>query len=241
MEKVIEQIQDDLDNLKFRYYLVTNNADIDIYYGDIVKIIDLRFNATGKATTIFQAEILCDVETTVSGITYTDAVVKAIYEVNEQELDDYYPTQTWTDGEHILHLYKNFIITQDNLLMHLEVYLQADGGDVHIDNGHMRASLYGQNLVASDEWDGIIEIEERITSFNLDEISVIAATDSVNVTKQIPESANSSDTVSIIPFDELTMVTAVDRCVVNFIGNAARITEDGDTRITEDGNIRYTE
>lgn len=241
LEKVVEQIQEDLDNLKFRYYLITNNADINIHDGDITKVIDLRFSATGAVTTIFQAEILCDIDTTVDGITYGDTKVKAIYEINEVELADYYPTQTWDDGDHIFHLYKNITIAKDNLMMHLEVYLQADGGDVYIANGHLRASLYGQNLVASDEWDGILELEEQISPITLNEIAMVTAADSIETDTQIPETSQPTDTASIISFYEISMANALDHCNVNFIGNLKRITENGDTRITETDDVRYTE
>lgn len=152
-------------NDKIRYYIFKNMEDVEIEDGDEEKIIEIRFQTTKATTLIFQAEVLCDVETTVDGINYTDAVLKATYKINHGEIEDYYPTQVWQDGKRILHLVKFFNITTPANITLFEVYLEVNGGTVRINEGQLSGCIYGQNLYATDKWGG--EVEDEAEAFIL--------------------------------------------------------------------------
>jgi hypothetical protein len=152
---------------KIQYYILTNLSEIDVEDGNQEKIIDILFQTTKPTIVAFQAEVLCEVETTVDGIDYDDCRIKVTYELDDVELTDYYPMETWQDGKHLLHLIKFLNITDNTSIRTFEVFLEADGGSVHIDIQALNGSLYGQNLVASDDWDGTIKVEEDAPSFEL--------------------------------------------------------------------------
>lgn len=240
LEQVVSQIQDDLDNLKFRYFLITNGDKIIVHDNEKKVVVDLYFTATKATTTVFQAEVLCQVETNQSGIDVYDNELQVYYELDTIE-STIVPKEDWTDGNHILHLFRYFTISEDKKLAHLKVYFKSLNGKITVNIGELRASLYGQNLVAEDEWNGVFEITEQVSSFNLVNFSFADATESVNVRRITPYRAQPSETVAPITLLNLTFANATDEVHARVMGEMTRLTEDGDTRITEDENTRITE
>lgn len=181
LNSIVDEIIDDIDSLTIRYYLITNTEDIEVLDTQTEKIVEISFQAKKDTTVVFQLEALVDVETTHvnNTVDYYDEQLKVTYELNEQEIVDYYPVETWQDGKHILHLMKYFTVLESETAMKLEVYLTSTGGDVSIEVNRMRAMLYGQNLVASDKWNGRIEIEENSSIFELPVMIFGTYTDSV--------------------------------------------------------------
>ena len=183
LKKIVEVMQNDLDNLAFRYYLITNTSDIEIGDGETKSIFndDLRFTATKNTVVVFQAEILLEVETTVDDDDYYDAEAVFEYTFNSAPITDYTPTEIWTDGNHVMHLLKYFEIRNSGTENILDVTLTMTGGSASISSANMRGGLYGQNLVASDEWNGYIRIRETPSLWNMVDITFNAATDTESV------------------------------------------------------------
>ena len=144
---------------KIQYYSFTNADDIKIEDGETHTIINIRFQCTQPTVAIFHAEVLLEAETTVEGITYNDAVGQILYYMNSDLVSDYEPKQVWMDGQHMLHLlyYFNLQSTQIN---DFDVRLNMTGGSAYIRQMNIKAAIYGQNLYATDKFDGIIKIEE---------------------------------------------------------------------------------
>lgn len=144
---------------KIQYYSFTNADDIKIEDGETHTIINIRFQCTQPTVAIFHAEVLLEAETTVEGITYNDAVGQILYYMNSDLVSDYEPKQVWMDGRHMLHLlyYFNLQSTQIN---DFDVRLNMTGGSTYIRQMNIKAAIYGQNLYATDKFDGIIKIEE---------------------------------------------------------------------------------
>lgn len=161
-DKNITNLMRQTEGDKIQYYLITNTSDITVADGENKTIIDMRFQATKHTIAVFHAEILLTAETTVSGITYNDAVGLITYFWHDSELIDYKPVETWVDGKHILHLLYYFNI-QNAEMNHFEVKLNMSGGSVVIKTAELRGSIYGQNLYATDNFDGIIRIEEDLS------------------------------------------------------------------------------
>lgn len=181
LQRIVEQIEDDIDNLKFKFYLLTNTSDINIGDGETKDIIpEMIFTATKDTVVVFHAEVLVDVSTTVSGINYYDGVGEITYILNSNVISGYTPTETWRDGNHILHLLKYFKVENSGINT-FEVRLKMSGGSVHIPTEGVNGGLYGQNLVASDDWNGFIKIEEHVSDIELVDITFDTVNDVVNV------------------------------------------------------------
>lgn len=180
-EKNVTSIQRKTSGDQIQYYVLTNLSDVDVADGSEERIIELRFQTTKKTIVVFQAEVLCDVETTVNGINYDDCRIKVTYKFDSEELTDYYPLETWQDGQHLLHLVKFFNINQDANIRLFEVYLEADGGSVHIETQSLNGCLYGQNLIASDDWGGILQPDDEAEDFELPVLVFDEVTDSIEM------------------------------------------------------------
>lgn len=144
---------------KIQYYSFTNADDIEIRDGETATIINIRFQCTQPTVAIFHAEVLVDAETTVDDITYHDAVGHVVYYFNESPVADYEPRETWQDGKHTLHLLYYFNL-QNTQINDFDVRLNMAGGSAFIKQMNIKAAIYGQNLYATDKFDGIIKIEE---------------------------------------------------------------------------------
>ena len=160
-----------------QYYSFTNVADITIADGNTETIIDIRYSAVKKTVAIFLSEILAEISTTVSGINYYDGEAEFYYYVDSL-LIDRIPKETWLDGEHIKHLLY-YLTTEAGIVHHLELKCKMNGGSAFIPMGGIKACIYGQNLVASDDWSGTLKITEQSNIFNLVDISYTSATDDV--------------------------------------------------------------
>ena len=144
---------------KIQYYSFTNASDIKIEDGETKTIINIRFQCTQPTTAIFHAEVLLQAETTVDDITYKDAIGKVLYYFNSELVVDYEPQQVWMDGRHMLHLLYYFNL-QNTQINDFDVRLNMTGGSVFIKQMSIKAAIYGQNLYATDKFDGIIKITE---------------------------------------------------------------------------------
>ena len=162
-----------------QYYSFTNTTDIEIADGDIETIIDIRFSAVKKTVAIFLAEVLAQIETTVDGIDYYDGNAKFYYYFDET-LVDRIPEEDWQDGNHIKHLLY-YITTEPGVVNRLQIKCEMNGGSALIPMGVIKACIYGQNLVASDDWSGVLKVVDEISDFNLIDISFETLTDSVEV------------------------------------------------------------
>lgn len=212
--KGIRKKQSDKDVIQ--YYSFTNSIDLLIEDGESVTIVDIRYASLKKANVIFNAEILCDVETTSNEedeeatlpYFYNDAKAEFYYYL-DNELIERIPAETWQDGDHIKHLLY-YLNVEPGIMHHLEIKCEMSGGSALILKGAIKACLYGQNLVASDDWNGTIEIEQDVVDFELPTLIFGGVSDVVTFDNDEPESKT-------------------------------RTMEDGNTRITENGDTRITE
>jgi len=170
---VKSKVEKELDGIRKRqsdkdviqYYSFTNTIDLQINDGDSVTIVDIRYSALKKTVAIFLAEILADIDTTVSGVVYTDCKAEFLYYIDGL-LISRTPKETWFDGDHIKHLLQ-YLITEAGTVHHLEIKCHLVGGSGLIKMGDIKACVYGQNLAASDSWDGWIRIDESFEDIEL--------------------------------------------------------------------------
>lgn len=229
------------DSGKIQYYLISNIRDIDIGDGETKDIIDIFFAAQKETIVIMDVELHCEVETTVENDDYYDAVAEFKYYFNGSLLNNFEPVETWQDGKHIKHLLYYFTVSEAGT-KRIQVKLTMSGGSVHIDLNNLRGAIYGQDLVASEEWDGIITIDEEVSEFALEEISIASASDSVTISTIIPLVISNVDNVTSFDLEEISIANAIDTALlVVHTDSYRRITEDGSVRMTEEDDVRYTE
>ena len=229
------------DSNLIRYYLISNIADINVGDGETKDIVDLYFTAEKGTTVVFAVELHCEVETTVDGDDYYDAVAQFKYYFNTEELENFEPIETWQDGNHIKHLLYHFTV-QEPGTKRIQVKLTMSGGSVHIDINNARGAIYGQGLVASDEWNGVIKIDETVSAFDLVDISVADVSDSVLILTLYPEIISNTDIVTSFNLEEISVINVTEAInVVTHSDTFPMVTEDGISLITEDGYRFYTE
>ena len=162
------------------------------------------------------------------------------YLVNSEEVD-FYPTETWIDGKHVLHL-MYILPLEANSLVIFEIYMRSVGGTITIDQGGVWFYASGAGLVGDGKWDGSFEIQEDVANWNIIEVSFANASESVTAETQTPTSNTLSDTVSSWNVVEVTFTGASDTVLVETHTEVfRRVTEDGNIRVTEDSDVRYTE
>lgn len=204
-DKQIENLQKNIDQNQIQYYFYTNTEEIVIGDTQTRQIMDIRFSSLKATVVMFHAEILLDVDTTVSGITYDDAVGTVTYYINASEVQERHPAETWVDGDHILHLQYHINIGEAELTRFV-VTLNANGGSFTIPVGGIEAVISGQGLAAVGEWDGYIDIEETIGKINLGGITLKHnMTDEVSTSQDIPYNPTSTDTLSKIPLRGISL------------------------------------
>ena len=185
----LRELSAQIDSKTIYFYNFTNSAQIEIADGDEEEICNIRFVTTSSASVLFQLEALVEVETTASGINYNDLVAKATYYINELEWENYYPTETWLDGDHMLHLFFPMDILGASA-QHLVVTLHCSGGSVIIKPRRIKSSVYGQNLAATDTWDGNITIRQELGIMEVGHpvhgITMIEYYDTLVVATQVP-------------------------------------------------------
>lgn len=144
------------------FYTFENAQSFILGDQEDVRIISLRFGTVNPKIVNIWHEINLDVTADPNG----DGVVtcQALYYLDD-DLITYSPVTTWdNDGLHLLHLMYFIETLAQNSVHEWEVHLLLNGGTATIDVGDIRASLYGQGLVASDEWDGIIDADDVISA-----------------------------------------------------------------------------
>lgn len=187
--KTDKQIQGLLNNVnqnEIQYYIYSNADEIVIGDEQERTIIDIRFASLKATIVVFNAEVLLDVDTSVSGITYNDVVGTVTYYVNNSEVMERHPVETWVDGDHILHLLYHMRIDAAELTRFV-VTLTSNGGEITIPINGIDAMISGQGLAATDEWSGYIDCEDTVGEISLGGMIVDNnIIDEVEVTQVVP-------------------------------------------------------
>ncbi len=218
VDKNISGLMDKVSEDAIIFTSFTNADPISIGDSEKETIIDIKF-ASNKATyLIFMAEILGEVETSVNGITYNDAEIKISYEHNHQEIVTYYPRQVAVDGKHIISLMYT-IPVDNNVINTWKVKLEMSGGSISIPAENIKATIYGQGLVATDEWDGYLDFEEAVSAIQFTNVSISSIGIDISTALDTPIGDSFTEAFGSIAFTNVTTQ------VTEFI--AAYITERG--------------
>ena len=197
------------------YYLYNNEQEIEVGDGQTKTIMDIQFTSVATTTVIFHAEVLVDVETTVNGITYNDAVGTIKYYINDAQVTDYIPKETWVDGKHILHLLY-FMEIQGARTIRFEVTLNMAGGSLTIQQHGMQASIRGQGLLSSNEWDGYLYFRDKLSDIPYKSAKFAHnITDELSVTLDAPLEPAITDEVGEIQLRRIRVEKPIDMLLID--------------------------
>ena len=89
------------------------------------------------------------------------------YFLNNFEILEFHPEESWHSGKHILSLYYPIEEVIPDALNTFEVFVRMTSGSGSVSVGNCIASISGQSMAAAQAWDGKIEIEEQTEPFRV--------------------------------------------------------------------------
>lgn len=181
---------------EIKYYVFQNAQQYNISDGDREEILYLNFATVKGGYIIFQCEIHAEV----------DGEITFYYRLNGADLD-FVPIETFTDvnNPHIINLFLPYK-AEANTVYDLYLIAEMAGGDCFIDIGNLRAMVYGQGLAATDEWNGVIAIDEDISRVALDNLAIVAIIDAMTFGADEPTAERFSQSIGIIGLCDISVV-----------------------------------
>ena len=240
-------------------YEAKNTAAISIGDGETKELIRVRMAAT-KAT---KAEIHVEVDLTTQantptldfevedniihlediwqGVNDSAVIGEVTYLINNEE-DDLHPTESWIDGDHVLHLMYILPLPAASITT-FEAFMKSTGGTITIPRGNVWLYAQGVGLVGDDKFGGILDVTDEPAAWNIVEVGFGGASDSVSINAQSPVGITGTDTASAWNVVEISFASATDNVptIQLHLYSFDRITEDGEYRLTEVGEARITE
>lgn len=221
-------------------YTFVNAQNISCGELEEISVLNIRFATISPKILDFWAELQLDT----SFESDPDLIkVKARYYLDDVLIEERQPITTWNnEGIHLMHLMMWLESLEKNSIHNLEVKLIFERGSALIKPFDIYASLRGQGLVATDEWDGVIDAEDLISAIlGNGGFVVTGISENVGFDWKDVEFVNASDTVSAVLgnggfivsiTDQPNIITQKDIYkVVSEDGTYQLISEDGDYHI----------
>ena len=176
-EKDISGLSSRVDSANFYYFKYTNAEDIQI--GEAFeKIASIRFAAI-KDTNV---DVWHEFKIHTSKTEESDRIVATVNYYLNGELIAYEPIETWAiDGYHILGLKYHLANVSSERQNVWEVFINISGGSGTISAGDGTVVLGGQGMEAKEEWNGLIEIDQRISRYGIVALNSIPFRDEVSL------------------------------------------------------------
>ena len=220
---------------EFTSYELRNTAPITINDNETARLLMARIASNTNTKAQIHIEVNLDTE---ADEEFTQGIVS--YLINSEDAQ-FYPKETWIDGNHVLHL-MYILPLEANSMQIFEIYLQSLGGTISIERGGVWLYASGAGLVGDGRWDGTITCQDNATDFALVSMTIENASDSVTVTTQVPTGGSVADNAADFTLVAMTFETAVDEISIRFITeSAAMVTEIDEPLMTEEGDRFYTE
>lgn len=171
-----------------------NTAEMELEDGVPTSIIKLRFATINAKIIKLLSEIQMDVEADPEG----DGIVTATaYYYLDNDLLPYSPVTTWdNDGIHLMNLLYWLQNLEGNRAYTWEVALEINGGTARIDKEWIHALLEAQGLVATEEWDGLIEAEDIITAHTGGSMHALGISESIDFEERDIEKIIANDVIT---------------------------------------------
>lgn len=208
VDKDIAGLLSKTDSNSIQFYTFKSSEEAVIQDDETKELIYIRFATAEAKQVTFQAEILCDVD-----VTAEDLKAQIEYYLDGALIDDYIPVETWSeDGKHIISLYY-VIDVEPQTQYRWQVLLNSDGGTITIPAEHARGTIWGQGLVATNKWDGYIDVEDTILGIQLDNIGISTFDEDEEVLLITPISIGVEDDIEEASLDSIA-VQAIDDIVI---------------------------
>lgn len=171
MEKKLANASRNANKDAMYYYDYLNAGKIKIRDGKEARIILFNYTTTKETHVDFHAEVKCFVDTTEDYdeendiYTENDGALFVTYRQGGDLVSDYYPVDTFFDGDHLLHLFYSWWAS-GNIISSFEVFLHAVGCDVTIELGNSRGTIEGVGLVGDTSWDGSVYIYDEFHPYD---------------------------------------------------------------------------
>ena len=159
---------------EFTSYEQRNVSPISIGEDENVRLLLARI--TSNTQTKAQIHIEVDLESEAIE-DYTQGIVTYLVDSTDTE---FYPTETWIDGKHVLHL-MYILPLQANIMQQFEVYMKSVGGSIEIPRGGVWFYASGAGLVGDGKWDGNITLLDYTEEWAYSEYTFEDAEDNVSV------------------------------------------------------------
>lgn len=211
-----------------------NASDYELEDTEEQTVIDIDF-ATIKASRVtMQHEINLDLL-----VTDDKATVTALYYLNDV-LEYYQPVDTFSEsGKHIISLMYFLETLSEGTSYEWKVKLRIDGGTGTIDRGDVHAWLQGQGLVALNDFDGLIELEDTYTPI-IGGQDIVSLAEFLDIDRITPRGITASDTIADITGGQDIVTLADNMALTRIKEQFFIVTEDGDNLATEDGDTFIT-
>lgn len=222
-------------------YTFTNAQSYTLGEEEEEEILRIRFATISPKIVNLWHEIKLDVE----AVDDSKPIVCVARYYLDSELITYSPVTSWdNDGYHLLHLLYFLAELAGNTPYTWRVTLELINATGTISIGDIHASLYGQGLVATDTWNGLIEVSDSFSirlgshyETNFSETSVSVD----NTIPSMPDAPSVSDSFSLrlgshygTNISESVTIN-LEAPIYNYV------TENDIQLITEDGDILTTE
>lgn len=181
---------------EIKYYVFQNAGQYNISDGNRQEILYINFATVKGGYIIFQCEIHAEV----------DGEITFYYRLNGADLD-FVPIETFTDvnNPHIINLFLPYK-AEANTVYDLYLIAEMAGGACFIDIGNLRAMVYGQGLAATDEWNGVIAIDEDISRVALNNLAIVAISDAMTFDADEPTGESFSQSIGVIQLNDISVI-----------------------------------
>lgn len=195
------------------FYPFSNNREQNyVDGGGKTTLLTITFFATELTYVMLEGQAVLQIP---EGLEDT-ASARLTYYIDGEEIYTIHPTWTWSEeGKHTITFMYPVIVSGE---MHrFLIMLEAEGSDMSIDAGDIRAVIWGQNMVATPLWDGRIEVEDTVESIALGgrAITLDSVTDTLGaILITAPTEIEIIEDVEYITVgDGITMADITDACV----------------------------
>lgn len=237
-DKAISQLASKTSENELVIHTYENSKVYNLGENDRQNVIAIDFTTIKPTTVITLSEINIDLDvTSPSG----KATAQVFYYLNGQLLA-YQPVGTWSeDGKHIISLMYPLQSLGASAMYEWRVALEIDGGTATIDRGDIHATLYGQGLVALDQFDGSMTLIDTYTCSRSDK-AFATWEDLCDCTEWNFDEPVVKDTFINATNEQGFMEWTGELVISQWLDYChTLITESGDYLVTEDGEELLTE
>ena len=237
-DKAISQLASKTQENELVIHTYENSKEYTLGELERKNVIAIDFTTIKPATVITLSEI--NIDLTVASES-GKASAKVYYYLNGQLLA-YQPVGTWSeDGKHIISLMYPLKSLGASSMYEWRVVLEITGGTAHIDRGDIHATLYGQGLVALDQFDGSMQLIDTYTLATADK-AFASWLDTIELDELVFTDKSISDLYTPATSDKGFMTWTDELQITQWTGPVKnRVTVNGRRRVTCDGKIRITE